>query len=103
MANYVAHYTKKLQTLARKKLCLKRLLGGRWTEEEVAIAAEEIRESQIRVLEAKKSQIAPCEANATRIHSLDLEIEKCKCLSVAEIVEANCHWEKKGVGSHCFR
>jgi hypothetical protein len=91
MANYVAHYRKKLQTLARKKLALKRLLGGKWTEEEVAIAAEAIRESQIRALEAKKAQIPPCEGNAHRIHSIDLEIEKCKRLRVAEIVAANSH------------
>jgi hypothetical protein len=90
MANYVAHYTKKLQTLTRKKLDLKRLLSGQWTEEEVAIAAEEVRESQIRVLEAKKAQIPPCEANAQRIHSIDKEIEECKCLDVAEIVKASC-------------
>ena len=90
MANYVAHYTKKLQTLARKKLALKRLLSGQWTEEEIAIAAEEVRESQIRVLEAKKAQIAPCEANVHRIHSIDLEIEECKCLDIAEIVKASC-------------
>lgn len=88
MANYVAHYTKKLQTLARKRLDLKRLLSGKCTEEQVAIAAEEVRESQIRVLEAKKAQIPPCETNAHRIYSIDLEIENSKCLSVAEIVEA---------------
>lgn len=91
MANYVAHYTKKLQTLARKKLALKRLLSGQRTEKEVAIAAEAIRESQIRALEAKKAQIPPCESNANRIHSIDLEIEKCQRQSVAEIVAENRH------------
>lgn len=86
MANYVAHYRKKLETLERKKAALKRLLSGQWTEEELAMAAQAIQESQIRALEAKKAQIPPCEANGDRIRAIDVEIAMCKRRSVAEIV-----------------
>ena len=91
MANYVAHYRKKLQTLQRKKLALKRLLDGHCTDEEVAVAVEAIRESQIRALEAKKAQLPPCEGNANCIHSIDVEIDHCRRMGVAEIVAASCH------------
>jgi hypothetical protein len=91
MANYVAHYSKKLQTLARKKLALKRLLGGPNTEEQVAIAAEAVRNSQIRALETKKAQIPPSEDNANQIHAIEVEIETCNRQSLSEIVAACLH------------
>jgi hypothetical protein len=89
MANYVAHYRKKLYTLARKKLDLSRLLRGDATEEEVAMAAEAVRESQIRILEAKRAQIPPCEENAERLRSIDEDISSCERMSTAEII-ASC-------------
>ena len=61
MANYVAHHRKKLGTLARKKLDLIRLLEHHATEQEVAMAAEAVREAQIRALEIKRAQIPACE------------------------------------------
>lgn len=91
MSNYIPHYRKKIYLLERKKEALKRLLGGQWTEEELAIAAQAVRESQIRVFEAKKAQIAPVEANTDLIHAIDMEIEVCKRLSVTEIVKTYGH------------
>ncbi len=89
MANYVAHYRKKLYTLARKKLDLNRLLERHGTEQEVALAAESVRESQIRVLEAKRAQVPPCEANADRLRAIDEEISLCLRWRVADII-ASC-------------
>jgi hypothetical protein len=86
MANYLAHYTKKLQTLARKKLDLLRLLQREAGQEEVAVAAEAVREAQIRALEAKSAQVAPCEANARRLRAIEEEISACQRRSTAEIV-----------------
>jgi hypothetical protein len=91
MANYVAHYRKKLQTLARNRLALKRLLRGKSTEEQIAIAAEAVRNCQIRALEAKKAQIPPSEESAYRIHAIEVEIETCKRQSLSEIVAACLH------------
>jgi len=88
MANYVANYTKKLKTLARKKRDLKRVRDRACTEEVVAKAAEAVRASQIRALEAKKAQVPPCEANADRIRAIELEIETCKRFSIAEVIAA---------------
>lgn len=91
MANYVAHYRKKLYTLGRKKLDLKRLLERHGAEEKIAMAAVAVREAQIRVLEAKRAQIPACEANADRIRAIDNEIASCSCLSVADIIAACRH------------
>jgi hypothetical protein len=89
MANYVATYTKKLATLTRKRLQLIRLLGRHGTESEVAVAAEEVREAQVRALEAKRAQIPPCDDNAARLRTLEEQIASCLRLSVADII-ASC-------------
>lgn len=86
MANYVAHYRKKLQTLARNKLALVRLLEQRATDGQIAAAAEEVRASQIRALEAKRAQIAPSELNCERIQKLEAEISHYRGVPVAEII-----------------
>ena len=51
MANYVAHYRKKLATLRRKRLELIRLLERNGTAGELVVAAEALRASQVRALE----------------------------------------------------
>ena len=89
MSNYLPNYQKKLQTLARKKLALKRLLDERPTQEEIVIASEAVRSSQIRALEAKKAQIPPREYNTYRIQAIEVEIQTCKRLSLAEIIAAS--------------
>jgi hypothetical protein len=89
MANYVAHYQKKLYALARRKLELNRLLERHGTEHEMAMAAEAVRESQIRALEAKRAQVPACEANADRLRAIDRDISSCLQLSVTEII-ASC-------------
>jgi hypothetical protein len=86
MASYVPYYRKKLQALARKKLKLVRLLERQGTERQVARSAEAVRESQIRVLRAKRAQIPPCEANVARLLSIDENTSSCLGLSTAEII-----------------
>jgi hypothetical protein len=93
MANYIAHYRKKLYTLARKKLDLNRLLERDGTEQEVVMAAEAVRESQIRVLAAKRAQVPAFEANADRLRAIDEDIASCLRLSVADII-ASCRQER---------
>jgi hypothetical protein len=89
MANYVAHYRKKQCTLARKQVELKRILERHGTEGEVAMAAEAVRESQIRALEAKRAQIPPCETNVHRIRNIDERISLCTQQPIGDIV-ASC-------------
>jgi hypothetical protein len=98
MANYVAHYRKKLYSLARKKLDLNRLLERHATEQEVAMAAEAVRESQLRALEAERAQVPPREANASRLRAIDEGIASCQRLTVSDII-ASCqmaHAKSKG-------
>jgi hypothetical protein len=95
MANYVAHHRKKLYTLARKWLDLGRLLARQGTERDVAMAAEAVRESLIRALEAKRAQVPACEDNADRLRSIDEEISSCIRLSIAEII-ASCRSSRTG-------
>jgi hypothetical protein len=95
MANYVAHYQKKLDTLARKRLDLIRLLGRHGTEHEVVAAAEEVRAAQRRALEAKRAQVPPCDANSDRLRAIDEEIAACLRRSAAEII-ASCKQRRSG-------
>ena len=86
MANYVAHYRKELQRLARKKLDLARLIDRGGTEEQIAQAAEEVRVSKLRAIEAQRAQIAPCEANADKLRRLQEEIKVWQNLPIAAVV-----------------
>jgi hypothetical protein len=86
---YIPDYQKKIRRLARRKRDLIRLLEGQATEGEVALAAEEVRASRIRVLQAKRAQVPPSEANAYRFRALDKAIRSCREQSIAEII-ASC-------------
>src|SRR5260370_31473386 len=86
VANYVAHYRKKVYNLGRKKRDLILLLERHGTAEELTMAAEAVRESQIRVLEAKRAQVPPCEANADRLRAIDEEIGSWLKLPVSDII-----------------
>ena len=93
MANYIAHYRKKLYTLAHKKLDLYRLLERQGTEQEVVIAAEAVRDSEIRALEAKRAQVPPCEGNAYRLRAIGDDLTSCLRRSVTDII-ALCRRER---------
>jgi hypothetical protein len=89
MANYVANYHKKLDRVRRKRLDLVRLLARHGTEQDIAVAAEEVRASWIRVLEAKRAQVPACDENADRLRAIDEDVSSCLRLSVADII-ASC-------------
>jgi hypothetical protein len=89
MANYLANYRKKLEALARKKHDLRRLVQRGGTDQQIAMAAEAVRESQVRALEAKLAQIPACEANDDRIRGLQADIELCRSRPVGDII-ASC-------------
>jgi hypothetical protein len=95
--NYLPYYRKKLERLARKERDLLRLLERHGTDEKVAIAAEGVRASRIRALEARQSQIPECEANADRINSIDEDISSCLHLSIADIIASCQHLERANV------
>jgi hypothetical protein len=87
MANYVAHYRKKLETLRRQRLNLLRLLERNPAPGELAQAADAVKDSQVRALQAKRAQIRPCDSNAKRLRNIDVEIARCEKLSVDEIID----------------
>ena len=60
------------------------------------MAAEAVREAQIRVLEAKSAQIAPCEANAGRLRSIEEESSACKRRSIVELITSSGEHHGKG-------
>jgi hypothetical protein len=57
--NYIPHYTKKKQILARKQHRLRRLIERRVTPQKLISAADAIREARIRVLRAQRATIPP--------------------------------------------
>ena len=66
----------------------------RFPRSEMALkAAEAVRESQIRVLKAKRAQVPACDANADRLRAIDEDISSCLRLSVADII-ASCRQER---------
>jgi hypothetical protein len=61
MANYVAHYTKKQQALARRVEELRRRIARGEPAERLLAAAEEVRQARLRALRARRATIPPAE------------------------------------------
>lgn len=59
VSNYVPHYTKKRQVLARKEQQLRRLIERGESTPKIIAAADEVREARIRALRAERATIAP--------------------------------------------
>ena len=59
MTNYVPHYSKKKQILARKEEALRRLISTCATSEKLLRAAEMVRDARVRVLLAQRATIRP--------------------------------------------
>jgi hypothetical protein len=75
MSNYVPHYTKKLQILARKEQHLRRLIGSGATPRRLIAAAEVVRASRVRALRAKRATIIPKGDAVERFARIDAKIQ----------------------------
>jgi hypothetical protein len=77
MANYVAHYTKKIEGLERRAQKLRRMLGSGASEEKLLRAAEEVLAARVRVVRAKQAlirQTGDHEAEFARMRSAILAL-----------------------------
>jgi len=83
MSNYIPHYTKKRQVLARKEQALRRLILRGSTREKLIAAAEEVRASRMRMLKAERATIPPKGSpEFERMAAID---EKIQALSVTPV------------------
>lgn len=76
MANYLPHYTKKKQLLARKELELQRRISRSEPIERVLDAAQHVRDARIRVLQARRATIVPKGDADAQYRKIDDQIEQ---------------------------
>jgi hypothetical protein len=75
MTDYIPHYTKKKQVLARKEDALSRLIRRNAPMSKVVAAAEGVRDARIRVVRAQRATIAPRDDAQEQYDALDARIE----------------------------
>ncbi len=76
MTNYIPHYTKKKQILARKEEALRRLISSRAPQDKLLGAAEVVRDARIRVLRAQRSTIVPKDDAQQAYDRIDARIQR---------------------------
>ena len=86
MTNYVPHYTKKKQILARKEDYLRLLLIQNASPEKIFAAAKDVRDARIRVLRAQRATIAPKGDAQVQYGRLDARIQVIAAMSVGTIL-----------------
>ena len=59
MPNYIPHYTKKKQILARKEDNLQRLIERGADRQKLLAAVEDVRDARVRVLRSRRATIPP--------------------------------------------
>jgi hypothetical protein len=87
MTNYIPHYTKKKQILARKEQKLRCLLEQSADLQKLITAAEGIRDARIRVLRAKRATIPPEGTAQVAFDRIDQEID-CLLSTAPQIILA---------------
>ncbi len=85
--NYIPHYTKKKQQLARREAALERLLGSDASVTKLLSAAEEVRAARVCVLRAHRATLAPTERNKEQFERIDGKITEAEQLTAAEILQ----------------
>jgi len=88
MANYLTHYTKKRQILAKKEQKLRQLVSKGAAEEKLILAAAEVRSARIRKLQAGLAMLPPKEdpATASRIANLEKDITKTTATPIESVL-----------------
>ncbi len=86
MSNYVPHYTKKKQILARKEAALRRLIVRGATEEKLLFAALDIREARIRVLRARRAMIPPKGDATVKFRQIDQQIREVVAIPLPQLL-----------------
>ena len=75
MTNYIPHYTKKKQILARKELALERLIAGDAAPDKLVSATEDVRDARVRVLRAQRATIVPKDDAYLQYEKIDARIQ----------------------------
>jgi hypothetical protein len=89
LANYIAHYRKKLEKLARREADLVRALERDATDEELKRASEIVRASKVRVFEAQRAQNIPCDRpEAVKFPGVEQKMQEVMEMSMDEIISA---------------
>ena len=86
MSNYVPHYTKKKQVLARKELALERRIANKDPIVKVMVSAGEVRDARIRVLQARRSTLPPTSNSYALCKKIDEQIEQLATTSLDSIL-----------------
>ena len=84
--NYIPHYTKKKQQLARREAALQRLLSSDASITKLLAAAGEVRAARIRVLRAQRATLVPTDHNKEQFERLDVRISQAEKLTAAEVL-----------------
>ena len=86
MTNYIPHYTKKKQILARKEEDLRRLISSHADDEKLLGAAEIVRDARIRVLRAQRATIVPKDNAQEAYDRIDARIHKIENTPIDSIL-----------------
>ena len=76
MTNYIPHYTKKKQILARKEEALRRLISSRASKDKLLAAAELVRDARIRALRAQRATLVPKDDAQEVYDKIDAQIQR---------------------------
>lgn len=90
LMNYIPHYTKKKQQLARRKAALVRLLNSDASVTKLLAAAEEVRAAKVRVLRAQRATLAPTDRNTEQFERVDARIAEVEQQTAAELLRQTC-------------
>jgi hypothetical protein len=86
VTNYIPHYTKKRQILARRENALRRLISSGSPIKKLFDAAEAVRDARIRVLRAQRALIVPINDAQKDFNIIDARIQEIKDAPIEAIL-----------------
>ena len=88
MAGYIPWYGKKRERLATRIKELRELMAANADEDQIAKAAEFVRDAKIRSLKAARSRIPPSEKRVKQVDKLGREVQQWVTLPIADILSS---------------
>jgi hypothetical protein len=76
--NYITHFTKKKQILARKEASLRRMIAANTPPAQLFLAARIVIDARIRVLRATRAQMPPDDQSLPTYANVDRKIAALK-------------------------
>jgi hypothetical protein len=86
MTAYVSNHQKKKDTLSRREADLLRAIEHEATREKILMAAQDVRDAHVRVLEAEIAAVPPCDGpERERVDRLNAEMKEWLSCSVEDV------------------